>query len=124
MLGDHRGQLVALQAMDNVPFEIKRVYYLTETLPEVSRGFHAHKQLNQLAICVSGRCRMLMDDGTTRTDVWLDVYNKGVLVPPMVWHEMHEFSPDCVLMVLADAHYDEADYIRDYAAFTELKRNA
>ena len=124
VLGDHRGQLVALQALDNVPFAIQRVYYLTETLPGVSRGFHAHKELKQLAICVSGRCRMLMDDGITRSDHWLDAFNKGILIPPMVWHEMHDFSPDCVLLVLADAHYDEADYIRDYATFTELKRNA
>ena len=65
-----------------------------------------------------------MDDGTTRTDHWLDAFNKGILIPPMVWHEMHDFSPDCVLLVLADAHYDEGDYIRDYTTFTELKRNA
>lgn len=121
VLGDHRGQLVVLQALDNVPFPIKRVYYLTETLPGVSRGFHAHRELTQLAICVSGRCRMLMDDGTSRSDHWLDAFNKGILIPPMVWHEMHDFSPDCVLLVLADNHYDEADYIREYSEFLDIK---
>lgn len=120
VMGDHRGQLVALQALDNVPFSIERAYYLTDTLAGVSRGYHAHRELTQLAVCVSGRCRMVMDDGQSRSDYWLDASNKGVLIPPMVWHEMHDFSTDCVLLVLADAHYDEADYIRDYSQFKEM----
>nr|WP_277750121.1 FdtA/QdtA family cupin domain-containing protein [Pseudomonas alkylphenolica] len=124
VLGDDRGQLVALQALDNVPFSIARAYYLTDTLPGVSRGFHAHRELNQLAVCVSGRCRMTMDDGHSRRDYWLDATNKGILIPPMVWHEMHDFTTDCVLLVLADAHYDESDYIRDYSTFTELTCDA
>jgi dTDP-4-dehydrorhamnose 3,5-epimerase len=124
VLGDDRGSLVALQALDNVPFAIKRTYYLTGTKPGVARGFHAHRSLKQLAVCVAGKCRMVMDDGNERTDYWLDATNKGIMIPPMVWHEMHDFSEDCVLLVLADAHYDESDYIRDYSAFKELKTHA
>lgn len=119
VMGDERGSLVALQGNDNVPFSIARAYYLTATQPGVSRGFHAHRELKQLAVCVSGRCRMVMDDGKSRSECWLDASNKGIHIPPMVWHEMHDFSADCVLLVVADAHYDEADYIRDYANFID-----
>ena len=63
---------------------------------------------------------MLLDDGQKREDVWLDSSIKGISLPPMVWHEMHEFSPDCVLLVLASEHYDEKDYIRNYEDFLRL----
>lgn len=120
VMGDERGTLVALQGCDNVPFSIRRAYYLTNTQPGVSRGFHAHRQLQQMAVCVSGRCRMVMDDGVQRTEYWLERFDQGILIPPMIWHEMHDFSEDCVLLVLADAYYDEADYIRDYSQFIEM----
>lgn len=118
-LGDHRGQLVALEDNRNIPFDIVRVYYLTSTKEGVSRGFHAHKKLEQVAICVAGKCRFIMDDGEQREEFWLDSTTKGVRIRPMQWHEMHDFSEDCVLLVVADDYYDEADYIRDY---TEFKR--
>jgi len=124
VMGDERGSLVALQANDNIPFVIQRVYYLANTKPGVSRGFHAHRQLKQMAICVAGRCRMVMDDGISRVEYWLDAVDKGILIPQMVWHEMHDFSSDCVLLVLADAHYDESDYVRSYAEFKEIIENA
>ena len=117
LLGDERGSLVVLEAGSAVPFDIKRTYHIFGTKPGVGRGFHAHKQLRQLAVCVSGKCRMLLDDGVTITNVWLDSPCKGILIEPMVWHEMHEFSSDCVLLVLASDLYDEADYIRVYGDF-------
>ena len=119
-VGDDRGSLVALEGATTVPFAIQRVYYLFGTKQEVSRGFHAHKKLQQVAVCVTGRCRMVLDDGQKREEVWLDSSIKGVSLPPMVWHEMHDFSPDCVLLVLASEHYDEADYIRNYEDFLRL----
>lgn len=118
-LGDDRGSLVALEGSKLVPFSIQRVYYLFATKPGVSRGFHAHRQLQQLAICVTGHCRMVLDDGRARQDAWLDSPTKGLLIGNMIWREMHDFSPDCVLLVLADSHYDEADYIRDYDKFRQ-----
>ena len=119
-LGDERGSLVALEAAKTIPFDIQRVYYLFDTKPGVSRGFHAHKKLQQVAVCVTGQCRMVLDDGKERKEVWLDSSVKGIALPPMVWHEMHDFSPDCVLLVLASEHYDETDYIRDYEDFLRL----
>lgn len=119
-LGDERGSLVALEAAKTVPFDIQRVYYLFGTQPGVARGFHAHKKLQQVAVCVTGKCRMVLDDGKTREEVWLDSSLKGVALPPMIWHEMHDFSPDCVLLVLASEHYDEMDYIRNYDDFLRM----
>jgi dTDP-4-dehydrorhamnose 3,5-epimerase-like enzyme len=120
--GDHRGSLVAVEAGDTVPFEIRRVYYVFDTQPGVARGFHAHRQLQQVAVCVSGKCRMVVDDGRHREDAWLDSPARGLVIDAMVWHEMHEFSADCVLLVLASAHYDEADYIRNYESFLAAAR--
>lgn len=122
LLGDERGSLVALEAEKTVPFAIERVYYIFGTQQGVARGFHAHKNLQQVAICVTGSCRMVLDDGRISKEVWLDSPTKGLMISPMVWHEMHDFSEDCVLLVLASEHYDENDYIRDYDEFiTEVK---
>lgn len=119
ILGDNRGSLVALENKANqaVPFDVKRVYYLYGTAEGVSRGFHAHHDLTQVAICVSGKVKMVLDDGYTREEVWMDSPERGLLIDTMVWHEMHEFSPDCVLLVLASDHYEESDYIRNYQDF-------
>jgi len=121
-LGDERGSLVAVEiGIDKaVPFNIKRVYYIYHTERKVARGFHAHKNLKQVAICISGRCRMVLDDGNEREEVWLDSPTKGLLIEDLVWREMHDFSDDCVLLVLASEHYDESDYIRDYSEFKLL----
>lgn len=118
-LGDERGSLVALEANKTVPFDIKRVYYLFGTKEGVSRGFHAHKVLKQVAVCVTGKCRMLLDNGKEKAEVWLDSSTKGITIDSMVWREMHDFSPECVLLVLASEHYDEADYIRNYDDFIQ-----
>lgn len=116
--GDDRGSLIALEKDHNVPFEIKRVYYIFDTVEGVRRGFHAHKELKQLAICVKGSCKFLIDDGVDKEIFNLTSPNTGLLINGLVWREMFEFSADCVLMVLADAYYDESDYIRSYQDFT------
>ena len=122
ILGDERGHLVAIESNRHVPFDIKRVYYLFGTKPEVARGFHAHRELQQVAICISGSCRFLMDDGFNKESVILDNASRGLFIGPMQWHEMYDFSPDCVLMVLASDIYNERDYIRDYEEFIALSR--
>jgi dTDP-4-dehydrorhamnose 3,5-epimerase-like enzyme len=119
-LGDERGSLVALEAHKTVPFDVKRVYYIFGTKPGVSRGFHAHRALQQVSVCVTGKCRMVLDDGQRREDVWLDSPTKGLLIGDLVWREMHDFSPDCVLLVLASEFYDETDYIRSYDEFKRV----
>lgn len=119
-LGDERGSLVAIETQKTVPFDVKRVYYIFGTKPGVSRGFHAHKGLEQVAVCVTGKCRMILDNGIRRDEVWLDSPTKGLLIGNMVWREMHDFSHDCVLLVLASEQYDENDYIRNYETFLGL----
>ena len=116
-LSDHRGGLVALESSQSIPFELKRIYYIFDAKPDVPRGFHAHKALYQAAFCIKGKCRMLMDNGVEKQEVWINQANKGLVIPPMVWHEMHDFSEDCVLLVLASEYYDESDYIRTYDDF-------
>lgn len=115
--GDERGSLVALEQNKNIPFQIKRVYYMFDTLIGVRRGYHAHKTLKQIAIAVRGSCKILFDDGREKEVVILDNPAIGVTIDPMIWHEMYDYSEDCILMVLADDFYDESDYIRNYADF-------
>ena len=119
-LGDDRGALVALEANKSVPFEIKRVYYIFGTKQGVSRGYHAHKNLKQLAVCVTGSCRFVLDNGKQDEEVLLDCSTKGLIIEDLTWREMHDFSPDCVLLVLASEYYDENDYIRDYNEFLKV----
>lgn len=122
-LGDNRGHLVVVEEDKIVPFDIKRVYYIYGTETGVSRGFHAHKALIQVAVCVSGSCRMLLDNGVEKVEVKLDSPTKGLLIESLIWHEMHEFSDDCVLLVFASEFYDEADYVRSYDEFLKVKND-
>ena len=116
-LGDFRGQLISLESHKNIPFDIKRVYYIYNTTAGVSRGFHAHKKLEQVLVCTSGRCKILLDDGRKKQITDLDSPMKGLYVGALLWHELYDFSMVCVLMVLASDCYDEADYIREYDKF-------
>lgn len=118
--GDQRGNLIALENEGEVPFTMQRIYYLYGTAPGTARGFHAHRALHQFAVCVSGSCTFLLDDGSERQDVVLDRPDVGLHIQPMVWHEMRDFSTDSVLLVMAAAPYDEADYIRSYEEFLSL----
>ena len=122
-LGDERGSLVALEGNKSVPFDIKRVYYIFGTKEGVSRGFHAHRNLKQVVVCVTGSCRFVLDNGKQREEVVLDRSTIGLLINDLTWREMYDFSPDCVLMVLANEHYDESDYIRDYQEFFKAVNN-
>jgi dTDP-4-dehydrorhamnose 3,5-epimerase-like enzyme len=122
-LGDERGSLVALEMGKEIPFNIQRVYYIYNTKKEVARGFHAHKALKQVAICVSGSCCFVLDDGVQKQEVTLNSPSKGLLINIMIWHEMYNFSDDCVLLLLASERYDESDYIRNYQEFLELGRS-
>ena len=116
-MGDDRGTLIAIEAGLQVPFDIRRVYYVFDTKPGVARGFHAHHALRQFLVAVSGSCTLALDDGTSSDEVLLDNPAMGLLISGLVWREMRDFSPDCVLMVLADCAYDESDYIRNYDEF-------
>lgn len=113
---DSRGQLVSVEGSRDLPFAIERVYYIFSN-GGAARGFHAHRSLRQLLVCIKGACRVVLDDGRSRSEHRLDRPDRGLLVDRMIWREMHDFSTNCVLLVLASAHFDESDYIRDYDEF-------
>ena len=115
--GDNGGMLIALEQNRNVPFTIRRVYYIFATKSDVHRGRHAHRLLHQMAVTVRGSVTFLLDDGSGPTKVVLDDPSQGLLLGRMVWRELYDFSDDCVLMVLADQLYDPSDYITSYADF-------
>lgn len=119
-LSDERGSLLAIEGNKDVPFDIKRVYYIYGTKPNVRRGLHAHINLRQVAICIAGSCTILLDDGSTKQEVALNSPMTGLVIEELVWREIYDFSEDCILMVLANNHYDEKDYIRQYDNFLEL----
>ncbi len=121
--GDERGQLIAIEAMKHIPFPVKRVYYIYDTLPGVRRGFHAHRNLEQILICVSGSCMIHLDNGFETQEVRLDSPAEGLYIANDMWREMYDFSSDAVLLVLASEIYDEADYIRDYDTFMDMVHN-
>lgn len=118
--GDSRGQLIALEESIDIPFHVKRIYYMYDTGEGVRRGFHAHKSLEQILICIHGSCKILLDDGAEKLVVPLERPNEGLYLSNNIWREMYDFSPDAVLMVLASELYDESDYIRDYDEFLKF----
>lgn len=117
ILGDHRGQLVAIEGQNDIPFEVKRVFYIYGTQPDVSRGQHSHQKTKQYLISVSGSCKVTLDDGKQKIIYDLNQPNIGLFQDALVWGSMHDFTPDCVLLVLANEYYDESDYIRNYDDF-------
>ena len=120
--GDARGMLVALEEFTDIPFRIKRVYYMYDTLEGVVRGHHAHKSLEQILICIHGSCKIRLDNGREKKVVPLEKPYEGLYVANCMWREMYDFSSDAVLMGLASDIYKEEDYIRDYDEFLRLSQ--
>ena len=120
--GDDRGQLVAIEENKDLPFDVKRIYYIYDTLPGVRRGFHAHRNLQQILLCVNGSCKIHLDNGFDTAEVLLDKPNVGLYISNDMWREMYDFTPGAVLLVLASEYYDEADYIRNYDDFIKMVR--
>ena len=102
---DDRGCLIALEGGRDIPFEVRRVYYIYGTRSDMPRGFHAHKHLKQMLIAVSGSVTVSCEFGATKERFLLDSPSRGLLLEGLIWREMHDFSPDCVLMVFASEHY-------------------
>ena len=117
--GDNRGSLIALESGSDIPFEIRRVYYIYGTRNDLPRGFHAHKNLKQMLVAVSGSVTIVCEYGEKKERYLLDSPDRGLLLEGLVWREMHDFSSDCVLIVIASEHYREEDYIRDYNVFRQ-----
>jgi len=121
--GDDRGSLIALESSRDIPFEVKRIYYIFGTKEGIARGFHAHKTLKQVLIAVSGSVRIHCETSNNSQDIWLDSPSKGLYIDGLVWREMHDFSQGAFLVVLASELYTEADYIRNYDMFKQVATN-
>jgi dTDP-4-dehydrorhamnose 3,5-epimerase-like enzyme len=119
---DARGALTIAQLGAGLPFEVRRVYWLHATKPGVSRGFHAHKKLRQVCVCLAGSVRVVLFDGQKEESVVLKANEQALYLEPGLWREMHDFSADCLFIVFADAEYDEADYIRDRTEFIKYRQ--
>jgi len=123
IFGDERGSLISLEEGNNVPFDIKRVYYIFDTKHGVERGFHAHINLKQIVIAVKGSCTFMLDNGEKEEEIELNHPDQGLYIEGIIWREIKNFTTDCVLVVLASEHYDESDYIRDYNNFLKVIEN-
>ena len=117
------GNITSLENLITIPFEIKRVYYLYDIPGGENRGGHAHKNLQQFIIAVSGAFDVLLDDGINKKIVHLDRPYIGLHIVPGIWRELINFSSGSVCFVLASSIYDEDDYIRDYNKFNKFKSN-
>ncbi|ABW67095.1 sugar 3,4-ketoisomerase [Desulfosudis oleivorans] len=124
-INDPRGNLTFVEAGRHIPFSIQRVYYLYDVPGGAERGGHAHKELHQLIIAMSGSFDIHLDDGRSKKSVHMNRSYYGLYVCPMIWREIDNFSSGAVCMVLASNYYDEADYYRDYHQFIDVvKGNA
>ncbi len=115
------GNITIVEGNKNVPFEIKRLYYLYDIPGGEDRGGHAHKELHQLIIAASGSFDVLLDDGTNKKIVTLNRPDYGLMVTPFIWRELVEFSSGAICLVLASDGYDEVDYIRNYNDFLKWR---
>lgn len=115
--GDERGKLVIVEGNLDIPFEIRRLFYIYGSDHDVVRGKHANRESEFVLINVSGTSKVMVTDGKDRQIVELSKPRQGVYLPKMVWKEMYDFSPDSVLLVLASTHYNKDEYIRDYNDF-------
>lgn len=117
---DKRGSLIALENLKTVPFEIKRVYYIYDTKPDVDRGGHAHTNLEQILIMMDGACEVLLDNGKEKKSIILNRPDVGLYIGTNMWREMKNFSYGAKLLVLASDFYDEKEYIRSYDEFLRI----
>jgi glyoxylate utilization-related uncharacterized protein len=116
-IANPRGNLTPIEGGVDVPFEIRRVYYLYDVPGGESRGGHAHRDLEQFIVAVSGSFDVVLDDGAGKQRFFMNRSYYGLYVPKMTWRELENFSSGSVSLVLASAHYDEADYFREYQDF-------
>ena len=115
-----RGALTVTEQGRDVPFDIRRAYWIYDVPSGESRGGHAHKELRQLLVAISGSFRVVLDNGRERREIMLNHPWQGLLIVPGVWRTLEDFSSGAVCLCLASEHYDEEEYIRDYAEFKTL----
>jgi len=122
-IGDESGYLSVINSNTNIPFDIRRIFYIYRTQKDIVRGRHAHYKVRMVLITVSGNCRISLDNARTKETVHLGSLNTGLLLEPYIWREMFDFSEDCVLLALASELYDKTDYIYDYNKFLDIYAN-
>ena len=123
-IADPRGNLTFIEGGRHVPFQIQRVYYLYDTPGGAERGGHAHKELQQLIVAMSGSFDVILNDGREKKRFHLNRSYYGLYVCPMIWRELDNFSSGSVCMVLASNFYDESDYFRDFQEFLKASKTA
>lgn len=123
VIHDHRGNLSFIEADRHIPFQIKRVYYLYDVPGGAERGGHAHLELEQFIVAMSGSFDVVLDDGYQKTRIHLNRSYSGIYVPKMIWRELDNFSSGSVCLVLASEYYKESDYIRDYDEYIKMNCN-
>lgn len=111
------------QNPDQIPFPIKRIYYIFGSKPGLPRGSHAHYQTEQILFCIQGRVKIILDDGKKKSIIILNKPEVGIYLGKKIWHEMHDLRPKTILLVLASHIYKEKDYIRDYEKFLKVIEN-
>ncbi len=116
-ISDPRGNLTFIEGERHLPFDIKRVFYLYDVPTGEDRGAHAHKNLHQFLICLSGSFDVALDDGFKKDTIHLNRPWKGLHIPPMIWASEINFDPGSVCLVMASDYYNESDYIRNYSEF-------
>lgn len=121
-LGDNRGHLVVIEGNKNIPFEMKRMFYIYGTLPDVIRGQHANKNSEFVLINLAGSCKIKVDDGEYQEIIVLDKPHEGIYLDKMVWKDMYDFSKDSILLVLSNYSYDSTEYVRDYEEFKKIMK--
>ncbi|NOW33951.1 dTDP-4-dehydrorhamnose 3,5-epimerase-like enzyme [Clostridium beijerinckii] len=112
-INSNYGNLTPIEEVFDVPFDIKRIYYITNVPQGVSRGFHAHRRLHQVLICINGSVKIKLKNPKEESEVILNDSSDGLYIGPYVWREMYDFSEDAILLVLASDYYNENDYIRN-----------
>lgn len=124
ILANPLGSIGVVEGPVLLPFEVRRFYFIHKVPPGATRGSHAHRQLHQLVVAVSGSVEVELDDGMERQEFSLIGPHVGLHIPPGYWRTLRDFAPQSVVAVLASHEYDESDYIRDYDAFVEWRRRA
>ena len=119
-MGDERGNLVIIEGNRDIPFEIKRVFYMYGTDSKMVRGSHANRKSEFVLVNVAGSTKIKIDDGFSTAVVELNKPRMGIYIPAMLWKDMYDFSDDSVLLVLSSEHYDDSEYIRNYDEYRKI----
>lgn len=117
------GNMTVLENQLNIPFDIRRIYYLYDIPMNAERGGHSHYELQQYVVAASGSFTFLLDDGTKKKEIFLNHPNKALHIKPGIWREMKDFSSGSICLVLASMEYTESDYIREYKSFLNYRNN-